>query len=305
MWRLSLSQAMESDLARAEARIQEFEKRVAHLSQQLADREIQQRDFERALEDLRREEVEVQDSLDQSAAAIHAMEEVLRRLESEEQVTQRELEQAMQATVESRRQLQQASQEVETSRQQFDEVTLQAEQQEMTADLQQQELDRVRQRVQALEQETAAQQANMQRLVAAVAAEQQEIDRLTEEMRREEERVQELERLAQQDESRGNDHCAQVYRRHKEQHQQRANAARRQLGANNRRNQARLHEARRRLEHHQQLMRGEQITLDQTGRSKQQCDERLRELRQDAAGRHQELQVSINMPRSHEGDGSV
>jgi chromosome segregation ATPase len=286
---------MERELELAEAQLHAQEQRIEQLLRALEQQEVTQRDYERQLEDMRRQEREILDQLEASQASIAKMEEILQRLEQDEQITREELQAAMQETVQRRRDLQDAEADYSNREQGYETATRAAEAEEMNAQFRQQELERVRRRCQELDQQEAEQRATVERLREAAEQERREMERLQEEMRQEERRVQELEEMAQQDERNGDDHCAMVYRDHKRQHQERLNAARRQLGTNNERNAARLRDAERRLTQHQQMLRGEQSQLADTTRSKEECDRNLARLRGTTEQAHSDLIAAENV----------
>ena len=281
--------AMERELGLAEQQLEAQEQRIEQLHRALEQQELTQRDFERQLEDMRRQEREILDQLEASQAAIARMEEVLGRLERDEEITREELEAATHATAQSRNDLDQAQTDYSQREHEYEAATQRTEAEEMNAQFRQQELERVQRRCQELEQLAAQQQADVERLQAAADQEKREMERLQEEMDREQQEVQRLEAAAQEDERRGDDHCAAYYRNQKQQHQERLNAARRQLGTNNARNAARLQDAQRRLAQHEQLLQSEQAAREATNRSKQECDQNLERLRGETNQAHSSL----------------
>lgn len=287
--RESEMQRLDVDLVAAEGRIQEQEARIARLNQDLEQREITQRDYEQQLENLRREELEINDQLAQSRAAIEQMEAVKQRLEADEDVAEAEVQQAIQETIQSREQLDARSRGVEQAAVTYDYAVQQQEHDEMTAQLRQEELNQVEQRCRQMEQEQTNKQAELERLEAAAEHERQEMRRVEEEMQREQQEVERLEQLAQQDERAGNDHCAQVYRDMKQQHIQRANAARNALSTNNQRNQARLAQAKHRLEMHERQLQSERAVHEQSSQRYRDSEQEVAARRGESNQMHQNL----------------
>ena len=296
--RESEMQRLDVELAAAEGRIQEQEAAIGRLNQELERHEITRRDFEQRRENLRREELEIHDQIAQSQAAIEQMEAVKQRLEADEDVAEAEVQQAIQDTIVSREQLDARSRGVEQAVVTYDNAVQQQEHDEMTAQLRQEELNQVEQRCRQMEQEQSNRQAELERLEAAAEHERQEMRRVEEEMQQEQREVERLEQLAQQDERAGDDHCAQVYRNMKQQHIQRANAARNALSTNNQRNQARLEQAKHRLDMHERQLQSERAMYEQSAQRCRESEQQVAARRGESNQMHQNL-LQAEGERSH------